>query len=62
MSIYSMKTAFISDIHGNFEALKSVLTEVDKLGVSRIYCAGDVVGYYSQIKSLGKVNIDEMIM
>jgi len=44
-----MKTAFISDIHGNYEALKAVLSEIDKLQVSRIFCAGDVVGYYSQI-------------
>jgi putative phosphoesterase len=44
-----MKTAFISDIHGNYEALKSVLAEVDRLCVDRIYCAGDVVGYYSQV-------------
>jgi putative phosphoesterase len=44
-----MKIAFISDIHGNFEALKAVLAEVDRLGISQVYCAGDVVGYYSQI-------------
>jgi len=44
-----MKTAFISDIHGNFEALRAVLSELDRLDVSRIYCAGDVVGYYSQV-------------
>jgi putative phosphoesterase len=44
-----MKTAFISDIHGNYEALKAVLSELDKLGISRVYCAGDIVGYYSQI-------------
>jgi putative phosphoesterase len=44
-----MKTAFISDIHGNFEALKVVLLELDKLGIDRVYCAGDIVGYYSQI-------------
>jgi putative phosphoesterase len=44
-----MKTAFISDIHGNYEALKAVLAEIDKQGVSRVYCAGDVVGYYSQV-------------
>jgi putative phosphoesterase len=44
-----MKTAFISDIHGNYEALKAVLSEIDRLGVDRIYCAGDVVGYYSQV-------------
>lgn len=44
-----MKTAFISDIHGNYEALKAVLSELDKLGISQVYCAGDIVGYYSQI-------------
>jgi len=44
-----MKMAFISDIHGNFEALQAVLSELDRLGISRVYCAGDIVGYYSQI-------------
>lgn len=44
-----MTIAFISDIHGNYEALKSVLSEIDKEGITQIYCAGDVVGYYSQV-------------
>ena len=44
-----MKTALISDIHGNFEALKAVLKEIDRLKVDRIFCVGDVVGYYSQV-------------
>jgi putative phosphoesterase len=44
-----MTIAFISDIHGNYEALKAVLAEIDRLGVEAIYCAGDVVGYYTQI-------------
>ena len=44
-----MKIAFISDIHGNFEALKAVLEEIDRMGITQIYCAGDVVGYYAQI-------------
>lgn len=44
-----MKIAFISDIHGNFEALRAVLAEIDRLGAKHIYCAGDVVGYYSQV-------------
>lgn len=49
-----MKTAFISDIHGNYEALNAVLSELDKLGISRVYCAGDIVGYYSQINECCK--------
>lgn len=44
-----MTIAFISDIHGNYEALKAVLSEIDGLGIDRVYCAGDVVGYYSQV-------------
>jgi putative phosphoesterase len=55
MSVYFMnKIAFIADIHGNYEALKAVLSEIDKLGISRIYCAGDTVGYYSQINECCK--------
>ena len=44
-----MKIAFISDIHGNYEALKAVFSELDKFGIARVYCAGDIVGYYTQI-------------
>ena len=44
-----MKIGFISDIHGNYEALKAVLLELDKLSISQVYCAGDIAGYYSQI-------------
>jgi putative phosphoesterase len=44
-----MSLAFISDIHGNFEALQVVLAEIDRMGITRIYCAGDVVGYYMQV-------------
>jgi putative phosphoesterase len=46
-----MKTAFISDIHGNYEALKAVLQHIDALEVDRIVCAGDIAGYYSQINA-----------
>ena len=49
-----MKTAFIADIHGNYEALKAVLSEVDRFGISRVYCAGDIVGYYSQVNECCK--------
>ncbi len=44
-----MRIGIISDIHGNYEALKAVLNELDRLGVTEIYCLGDVVGYYSQV-------------
>lgn len=41
--------ALISDIHGNYVALKEVLKAIDDMGISRIYCLGDVIGYYSQV-------------
>jgi len=37
--------AIISDIHGNLEALKTVLADIDRRGVRRIVCLGDVIGY-----------------
>lgn len=39
----------ISDIHGNYAALKEVLGSLDSMSISDIYCLGDVVGYYSQV-------------
>jgi len=44
-----MKIGLISDIHGNYEALRVVLAELDKLCVDQVLCLGDVVGYYPQI-------------
>lgn len=43
------KIAFISDIHGNYEALIEVLKKIDEMGIKSIYCLGDVTGYYSQV-------------
>jgi len=44
-----MTIGLISDIHGNYEALQRVLSALDRLGVSEVYCLGDVVGYYAQV-------------
>lgn len=41
--------AIISDVHGNFEALKQVLDKIESMNIKEIYCLGDVVGYYSQV-------------
>ena len=40
-----MKRAIISDVHGNLEALRAVLEDIDGQHVDAIYCLGDVVGY-----------------
>jgi predicted phosphodiesterase len=37
--------AIISDIHSNFEALSAVLADIEKQGVSEVYCLGDIIGY-----------------
>lgn len=41
-----MNYAILSDIHGNADALESVLKEVRKLNIEKIFCLGDMVGYY----------------
>jgi len=40
-----MKFAVISDIHGNSEALKQVLGDIDEQGLDDIFCLGDIIGY-----------------
>ena len=37
--------AIISDLHSNIEALGAVLARLDREGIERIVCLGDVVGY-----------------
>lgn len=41
-----MKIALLSDIHGNYFALKAVLEAVKKKNVNTLMIAGDFVGYY----------------
>ncbi|HEY3322942.1 MAG TPA: metallophosphoesterase family protein [Planctomycetota bacterium] len=42
--------AIISDIHGNLEALRAVLEDIEHLGIKDIVCLGDIVGYGPQPK------------
>jgi diadenosine tetraphosphatase ApaH/serine/threonine PP2A family protein phosphatase len=39
------KIGIISDIHGNLHALQSTLDTLEEIGVDRIVCCGDLVGY-----------------
>lgn len=41
----NQRTAIISDIHGNQQALEAVLADISAQGIARIYCLGDIVGY-----------------
>ena len=38
------KIAVISDVHGNYEALKTVLKDIKEKGIEQIYCLGDTIG------------------
>ncbi|MGQ0629384.1 MAG: metallophosphoesterase family protein [Phycisphaerales bacterium] len=38
-------TAIISDVHGNAEALRAVLADIDRRGVTRVLSLGDIIGY-----------------
>jgi predicted phosphodiesterase len=40
-----MRVAIYSDIHGNLEALSSVLKDMKREEVDKKYCLGDIVGY-----------------
>jgi predicted phosphodiesterase len=40
-----VRRAIVSDIHGNLEALKTVLADVRAQGCTQIMCLGDIVGY-----------------
>ena len=37
--------AVITDIHANLPALKASLARIEDLGIERVYCGGDLVGY-----------------
>lgn len=43
------RLAVISDIHGNYPALRAVLDDIDGNNVDEIICLGDIVGYYCQV-------------
>ena len=40
-----VRTAIISDIHGNLMALETVLADIDQRSVDEIICLGDILGY-----------------
>ena len=40
-----MRLGIISDIHGNIEAFKEVLADIDQSGVDGVACLGDNIGY-----------------
>ncbi len=52
-----MKIAIISDIHGNLDALDSVLNDIKEEKCSKIFCLGDIVMAGPEpIKTLSKIH------
>jgi putative phosphoesterase len=45
MSSEPDSVAVITDIHGNLPALQAALARIEQLGVRRVFCGGDLVGY-----------------
>ena len=43
-----MKIAVLSDVHGNYQAFKSVIEVASRQKVERLIILGDIVGYYYQ--------------
>src|SRR5215210_4309526 len=39
------RVAVITDIHANLPALQAALAHIEDLGIERVYCGGDLVGY-----------------
>ena len=50
-----MKTAILSDFHGNATALSGVLKEIRKEGLTKIFITGDFIGYYYQPDKIFKL-------
>ena len=42
--IKNAKIAIISDIHGNYQALKAVISDIEQKNINYIICLGDVIG------------------
>jgi len=42
--IKNAKIAIISDIHGNYQALKAVIDDIERKNINYIICLGDIIG------------------
>ena len=39
------KLALFTDIHGNYEALKSIIKDIEKEEVDDVICLGDIIAF-----------------
>jgi putative phosphoesterase len=52
------RIAIISDVHGNLPALNAVLEDIKNKKVDKVYCLGDLVGYYCYFNEVIQKLID----
>jgi diadenosine tetraphosphatase ApaH/serine/threonine PP2A family protein phosphatase len=57
-----MRTAIISDVHANQEALEAVMQRIDREQVDRTICLGDVVGYGDSPDECCRMLMDRRVM
>jgi len=60
-----LKVAIVSDIHSNVEAFSVVKNKIEDLGVDKIFCLGDIVGYGPnpvEILNVVRENVDACIL
>jgi diadenosine tetraphosphatase ApaH/serine/threonine PP2A family protein phosphatase len=60
-----MKTALVSDIHGNMDAFEAVLADIDRLAPQAVFSLGDNIGYGAEpervIRALRERNIPSIL-
>jgi len=54
-----MRLIFLSDIHGNLEALEAVREAIKEEQADKVYCLGDVVGYGADPEACWRAVADE---
>ena len=55
--------ALISDLHSNLEAIEAVLADIERRGIERVVCLGDVIGYGPEpVKALRLVESFELCL
>ncbi|NPB05754.1 MAG: metallophosphoesterase family protein [Aquificae bacterium] len=60
-----MRILLLSDVHANLVALEAVLKSAKKLAYDKIFCAGDLVGYYpwpNEVVEWAKGSVDVCVM
>jgi protein phosphatase len=59
-----MRIAIISDIHGNFVALKTALLDIKGRKVNRIVCLGDVAAtgssYFEKVRKSASISLSDL--